>query len=135
MKQFSIRVMKRNDSPAAPSSVVDIELVPPVGNLVPLGRQLSGTVFGRAPLREDCGLSKPVRNQVVADRQLRAKVFNRVIADSQGRSIWDSNTFESDSEQLPFHIAPLCYGAAKLMFEGNGFFCGIHDVATKTPNE
>ena len=134
MKQFPIRVMKGNDSPAAPSSVVDIELVPSVCNLVSLGRQLSSTVFCRTPLREDCGLSKPIRNQVVAYRQLRAKVFNRVIADSQGCSIWDSNTFKGDSEQLPFHIAPLCYGATKLMFEGNGFFGGIHDVATKTPN-
>ncbi|MDS4071781.1 MAG: hypothetical protein RKL24_01375 [Defluviicoccus sp.] len=135
MEQLSIYLMQRNYSPATPNGVVDIELMPPMGNLVAFSGQVGCPLFGCAPFVKPFGIAKPMSNQVVAHGKLRPEVLNGVITDRQSLAVWDADAFQSDSEKLPFDITPLGDGAAKFMLEGDDFFASIHGAATMTPNE
>lgn len=134
MEQLSIRMMKRNDGPSAANSVVDVELVPAMSNLIALCGQLTGAVLSSTPSLEPRRLCKSMGNQVVAHRQLGPEVFNGVIADSQRLAIRNVDALQGDSEQLTFYVAPLSDGVPKLMFESNCFLGDVHGATIKPPN-
>ena len=134
MEQLPISMVKRNDGPSAPSRVVDIELVPSMGNCVSLLRQLVCVIPCSAPPIKPRRLAESVLNQVVAHGQLGPKIFDGVIPDCQCLPIWNVDALQCDSEQLTFNVPPLSNGAPKLMFEGDGFLGNVHSTRTKTPN-
>jgi len=134
VKKLPVGMMKRNDGPAAPNRVVDIELVPPMSNFVSLRCQLGSAILGAPPSLKPRSLCKSVRHQVVAHGKLGSEVFDGVIANSQRLAIRNTDTLQRHSEQLPLNIAPLSDGATKLVIEGTNFLGNVHDVTTKTPN-
>lgn len=134
MEQLPIYLMQRNDSPAPPNGVVDIELVPAMGDLVALSGQVRYSLLGLAPFIKSFGIAESMSDQVVAHGQLGPEVLNGVITDRQCLAIWNTYAFQSNFENLSFDITPLGDGAAKFMLEGDDFFASIHGVATMTPN-
>ncbi len=133
MNQLSIGMMKRNDGPSAPNSVVDIKLVPSMSNCVSLLRQPIGAIPCSAPSLKPWRLSESVLDQVVAHGQLGPKILNRVISDCQCLTVWNINALQGNSEQLPFNVSPLSNSASKLVLESNRFLGNVHGE-TKNPN-